>query len=144
MEQVIIILLALSVLCLAGVVYLARIRSQRFGYLEKKGRSEGFDVAIPDSLMNSFSGGDVSYFPKIVTTQATEPGSEEIIQKFNQCIAEGRDTVKGCLSSSGAGFKAGVCMKLCKQQYGDLSPYCSSVCTDQQNQVNTSARFGPA
>ena len=135
MEQVVIILLALSVLCLVGVVYLDQI---------KKGRSEGFDVAIPASLMSSFSGGDVSYFPKIVTTQAEEPGAEEIIQKFNQCIAEGRDTVKGCLSSSGAGFKAGVCTKLCKQQYGDLSPYCSSVCTDQQNQVNTSARFGPA
>ena len=102
MEQVVIILLALSVLCLVGVVYLDQI---------KKGRSEGFDVAIPASLMSSFSGGDVSYFPKIVTTQAEEPGSEEIIQKFNQCIAEGRDTVKGCLSSSGAGF-------------GLRSPYC--------------------
>lgn len=134
MEKIVAMMLALSVLCLAGVVYLEK----------KTTRLEGFDVAIPASLMSSLSGGDVSYFPKIVTTQATEPGSEEIVQAFNQCIAEGRDTVKGCLTSSGAGFKAGVCMKLCKQQYGDLSPYCSSVCTDQQNQVNTSARFGPA
>ncbi len=133
MEQIVIVLLALSVLCLSGVVF-----------LEKKSKSEGFDVAIPASLMSSFSGGDVSYFPKIVTSQAVEPGDEEIAQEFRKCISTGQDTVKGCLTSSGAGFKVGTCMKLCKEQYGDLSPYCSSVCTDQQNQVNTSARFGPA
>ena len=58
--------------------------------------------------MSSFSGGDVSYFPKIVTTQAVEPGMEEITQKFRDCIATNRDTVKGCLTSSGAGFRAGI------------------------------------
>lgn len=135
MQQMVIFLLALSALCLAGVIFLkSKARKQ----------SEGFDVVIPASLMSSFSGGDVSYFPKIVTTQAVEPGMEEITQKFRDCIATNRDTVKGCLTSSGAGFRAGVCMALCKEQYGDLSPYCSSVCTDQQTQVNTSARFGPA
>jgi hypothetical protein len=133
MKQLLIILLSLSLICLIGVLY-----------LESKGLSEGFQVVVQEPLTTSFDGGGISYFPKIVTTEATEPEGEEILQNFNKCITSGNDTVKGCLTSSGAGFKVGVCINICKQQYGELSSYCSSVCADQQNQVNTSARFGPA
>ena len=132
MSTYVIVLLTASLLCLAVVVF--------FDCKSK----ESFDVAIPMSLMASLNGGDVSYFPKILTTQATEPESSVIEKSFKDCIARGSDTVKGCLTSSGAGFRPGMCMNLCATQYGDLNKYCSRVCNDQQSQVNTSARFGPA
>jgi hypothetical protein len=110
----------------------------------KNTHQEGFSLYIPTGLHYSFAGGDANYFPRIITEKPVEPDQVEIVQKYRDCIASQTDTVKGCLTSSGAGFRPTICMKLCAEQYGDMSKYCTSVCIDQQNQVNTSARFGPA
>jgi hypothetical protein len=123
-------ILVLALLCLIGVVYL-------------QNQAEHFSMYIPPSLMNSLSGGDSDYFPRILTSHPPEPDADEITAKFKECITTG-ETVKGCLTLSGAGMRPGLCMSLCATQYGDLGKWCSTVCADQQNQVNTSARFGPA
>ena len=105
---------------------------------------ERFDIPLKSISSTTLSVPNTDYYPHIVRTEPVEPNEEEISRKFNECIASEQDTVKGCLTSSGAGFRPAVCMNLCKQQYGELSKYCTSVCNNQQQQVNTSARNGPA
>lgn len=132
------ILLLVSSTILLGVSIYYQMKTN--GWLNK----EHFDASFAKAYKSDQGSSDVTYYPKIVTSSATEPSEDEITAKFNKCIADGNDTVKGCLTSSGAGFRPVVCRKLCVSQYGELSRYCTSVCSEQQNQVNTSARFGPA
>jgi hypothetical protein len=135
MTNLITLFLSLSIFCLISYIIILKTTSTQ----------ENFnDIKIPSSFLNSISGGNTSYYPTILTTKDVEPDEESILTNYRSCISSNKDTVKGCLTSSGAGFRPAICMSLCAEQYGDMSKECSRICTNQQTQVNTSARFGPA
>jgi len=135
MTKLITLFISLSIFCLISYIIIINTTSSQ----------ENFnDIKIPSSLLNSISGGNTNYYPTIVTTKDVEPDEESILVKYRSCISSGKDTVKGCLTSSGAGFRPSICMSLCAEQYGDMSKECSRICANQQTQVNNSARFGPA
>ena len=85
----------------------------------------------------------VNLFSTIERTTPFHPSDEDIISSFNKCMETG-DTVKGCLTTSYAGYNPSVCADLCSRYYGNLSKYCSTVCNTQQQQINNSSRSGPA
>ena len=85
----------------------------------------------------------VNLFSTIERTTPFHPSDEDIISSFNKCMETG-DTVKGCLTTSYAGYNPSVCANLCSRYYGNLSKYCSTVCNTQQQQINNSSRSGPA
>jgi hypothetical protein len=81
-------------------------------------------------------------FQRIQRTKLEFPTIDEITLAFDQCIASG-DTVKGCLTKSAAGYQPLECKRLCIRYYGELSPYCTSVCNNMMTQQRTSCASGP-
>lgn len=80
-------------------------------------------------------------FESIKTNQPELPTDIQIKQKYNACMQKG-GTLKGCLSEASAGLDTNVCKDLCQQLINPLSPYCTSVCTEQMYQQRNSCAGG--
>lgn len=83
----------------------------------------------------------LNVFNRIETTQPILPDNIQIKQKYNTCIQNG-GTMKGCLTDASAGLNTNVCKELCHELVSPLSPYCTSVCTDQMYQQRNSCAGG--
>jgi hypothetical protein len=89
------------------------------------------DAAVSDNI-----------YAHVKRTQVEMLSERDVRDRFQSCMADRTNTVKGCLTYSQAGLYPGLCRRLAGSIYGQLSTYTGKICNQLMTQQRNSCYAG--